>query len=131
MVNRSHFDETEPATLDPDDYRMVTTVIAGLRIKTIDVMSHVLSVTDHGRIILQCLPVDDGVQRLREGITAAIPRLRVHLPRTAHVKIAHLRKALVGDELAYLFTALQQISTYVVGKLTFTDVYTPLGRIPL
>lgn len=131
VVNRAHYEETAPSSLTPDEYTAVRATIARLRIARVAVVATGFIVTPGGHLLVQGLPHGDELLTLRRALIAAIPTLGVHVPLTAQIKVAHLRHAVDGYALTALLAKLHGMSAYTARTLTFTDVFTPRGRIPL
>lgn len=131
VVNRAHYEETAPASLTADEHLAVSETIQRMHLQRVVVIATGFSVTPGGHLLVECLPIGDELLTLRRDLIAAVPALGVHAPRTAQIKVAHLRTALHGDALTALLARLKAMSAYAASTLTFTDVFTPRGRIPL
>ena len=120
VVNRAHYEHSAPAFLSLDEFRAVRECIARLNLREIAVDVAGFLITAHGKVFLKCLPVDDSLLELRTRLVDAVPALAINVPKTAHIKLAHVRVPTSGVP-----------PPVSLSKLIFRDVYTPHGRIPL
>ncbi len=127
VANRAHYEHSEPEFLSAEEFRVVRECIARLRLRTIDVAVIGFMVTAHGKLFFKCLPGDDRLLELRTRLVEALPSLAVNLPKTAHMKLAHLRVPVPLEAI----DAVTRVAGRALQRLVFSDVYTPHGRIPL
>lgn len=127
VVNRAHYEHSAPAFLSEEEFRRVRACIATLRLRAIDVAMSGFMITAHGKVFFKCLPGDDRLLELRTRLVEALPALAVNVPKTAHMKLAHLRVPVPLDAI----DAVARDAGHAPQRLVFSDVYTPHGRIPL
>jgi hypothetical protein len=131
VLNRSHYDVNEVISMTREEGQAVEASIRALGLGTITVLACGLQITHTGRVFIRCLPVDDKILELREHLAAVHPELRTNIPRVVHIKIGHLMKPLERDELARFCLWLNRLGNSTLTRLDFTNVYLPLGRVPL
>lgn len=130
VANRAHYEHSTPASITSDEFEVIRDCIRRLGLGQIEVVTYGLMITAHGKLFLKGLPVDDRLLALRRALVEAVPALAINLPKTAHMKLAHLRPGYSGT-VAQLQSLFKHLDDHVVDKIVFRDVYTPLGRIPL
>jgi len=137
IVNRSHFDESpeehvvsEEGRLSIDEHLVVQRVVSESQCQNIKINFDGWLLTPYGRLLLRGFPSDGRFYELRAKLAHQLPQLRINLPRTAHIKLAHLRVALEHPALGAL---LRWLGREPIPDLSveFHDVHTPVGRIGL
>jgi hypothetical protein len=131
VLNRSHYDVNEVLPMNAAEGQAVEASLRALSPGTITVLASGLQLSRTGRVFVRCLPVDDTILELREHLAELHPELRTNIPRLVHIKIGHLMKPLTRDELARFCLFLGRLGNSTLARLDFTDVFTPLGRVPL
>jgi hypothetical protein len=131
IVNFSHYEYTDVSFMDKTCYDSVSDFISNLNIGEIVVYPVGTLLTTAGKILVKCLPADDKLLYLRTCLSNAFPELRINMPKTIHIKICHLRKMIEYDDLLKFVGVLKILDSYVADYLSFSDLYTPEGRITL
>jgi hypothetical protein len=131
VLNRSHYEFSSITLLTPGEQRRIEATVSQLGLKAIDVIACGIGLTASGRLFVKCLPADDRLFELRARLAEAFPQMRINAPRTAHIKIGHLRTPLRRDQLLAFGAWLKRLDERVTRRVVFGDVYTPQGRIRL
>lgn len=129
VVNRTHYEFTSVEDLQPEEKAQAEKIISDLGIDIIQVVSYGLLLTRSGRLLLECLPVDDQVLHLRGVLTRALPQFAINVPKLVHVKLGHVMAPLTGSQLDVLELCLRKVEIHACFSMSFSDLYTPLGRI--
>jgi hypothetical protein len=138
LVNRTHFDTTAASLMVNGDHllsekerRTAQTVISQTGSGPISVQFSGLILTSSGRLIVPGFPSDDRLYEIRYRLTDCLPAVRVHMPRTVHIKLGHILFPLNDDQLRPFLNWLALCGQHINGRLSFGDLYTPAGRILL
>lgn len=132
LVNRTHFEVNsaiEPMTAAENE--RVREKILQFREGPAALQLHGLILTRWGRLIVPGYPNGDRFFRLRDQLAGAAPGLRTNLPNTAHIKIGHLLTSPGKDRSQLLLEYVARCGDHIHEHLSFDDVYTPFGRVPL
>jgi hypothetical protein len=131
VYNRSHFDRSEVFDLSPSEMGIVERAITEARIGGISIEFNGLVMTPEGRIIVRGFPQGDQLSLLRSCVAQAMPTVDSAPPQLAHIKLGHVLVCPSQSQIRELSDWLGQCGYHVDARLVFTDVYTPLGRLPL
>jgi hypothetical protein len=132
VVNRSHFHDTaEVTSLAPAEHEAAAAVVRHTVHRPIVVRFRGLILTTGGRLIVPGYPADDGLFRLRRRLVEAVPQLGGRTPVTSHVKLGHLLARPTDRALERLTAWLRDADARLAVDVTFADLYSPLGRIPI
>lgn len=135
VVNRDHFDHRDDGSvvrcLSPREHRHIEAVIRGLGIRRIRIHFKGWQLTRSGRFMVLGFPRDEALFQLRAALINEVPQLRANPPATAHIKPAHMLAWLDRKQLRSFQDWMSSYSSFIDHALEFTEVYTPLGRIPL
>jgi hypothetical protein len=131
LLNRSHYDVNEVVSMTPEEGQVVEASLRRLAAGPIRVLATGLQLTRTGRVFARCLPTNDKILELRSQLASLHPELRTNIPRVVHIKLGHLLKPLEREELARFCLWMNRLGNSTIAQMDFTDVYTPLGRIPL
>ena len=129
VVNRSHYEVSDVFPMTSDEFSQVRAAVAQLDLGSISILTCGLVLTSSGKLFVKCLPVDDRILALRRYLVSEIPFLRANMPRMIHIKLGHILVPLEKAQTRELIAWLQRLDQQVIGRLAFTDLYTPVGRI--
>lgn len=132
IVNRSHYKTNSSITeMTMEEKKKVVAAVSQLGKNVVRVHLQGLILTSYGRLIIKGFPEGDNLYRLRNKLVNLIPELRVNIPNIAHIKLGHLLAPFNKIETEWLMKSITEYGKDIDEILTFTDVYTPVGRISL
>jgi hypothetical protein len=131
VYNRSHFERSEVFALSATELAAVDSAISEAQIGRIAIEFNGLVLTPEGRVIVRGFPHDDKLAQLRHCTARVLPTVDPAPPQLAHIKLGHLLVCPSRPQLRELTDFIAQCSYHVDARLTFEDVYTPLGRLGL
>ncbi len=134
LLNRAHFDVTALSSITmmtENERRLAQDVIAKSDANPIMLHLNGLILTSTGRLIVPGFPSDDRMYELRSRLVEELPQLQINAPITAHIKLGHVLTKLNLAEFKKLLDYVALYEEHTSARLTFDDVYTPLGRIPI
>jgi hypothetical protein len=132
IVNKRHFDEPTAGSyrrLTPKEALVVQHVLRTHWGQPLRIVFRGLILTRSGRLIVPGYPEGARLFRLRADLHQAVPTLRVNVPSTAHVKLAHLLVDLDPSRTAGFLKWLAAQGSAIDACVEFDDVYTPVGRM--
>jgi len=139
LLNRTHFEFPEAAPLHSESeiftneqkvlaQKVISEVIGN---DAIGLHINGLILTAQGRLIARGFPCDDRIYKVKSALLKEMPELVVNVPTTTHIKLGHILTTLDIDAWRKILDWLTQIGDRINTRLTFYDVYTPVGRIDL
>ena len=131
LLNRTHFDHNrEIKSINSEEKNKIQEILKAIQNKPISIHFKQLLLTSSGRLILAGYPDDEDIYVIREKIIEILPEFKINKPITAHIKLGHLLVLLKKDDLDTLLRKIKIKGNEIKKNITFTDLYTPLGRIP-
>lgn len=132
LVNRSHFEVTPTvAPMTEEEKERAQQILAQIGQGAIIVHLNGLILTRTGRLIVPGFPSDDRLYEIRSRLSESLPDLCVRVPGIVHVKLGHVLVSLDMQKTQSLLCWIMRCGELVSFRLSFDDVYTPIGRIPL
>jgi len=132
IVSHSHFDIDKKIDLITDiDKAKVNRVIKNNSQGAINIHFKGILLTPEGRLLIPGYPCDNNLYHLRKKLIESIPDLRANIPKVAHIKLGHMLIYVEDEKSKLLLDWIISFEKSISEKLTFEDVYTPIGRILL
>ena len=133
IVNSRHFDVDDKKKIvgiSSEQMQMAEMAMRKLECQEIRIMFCSLIFTAQGRLIVPGYPIGDDLFQLRHALEQ-IPNglFTANLPKTAHLKTAHLLKPFCLDQVEHVSEITQRLGRYINVEVAFCDVFSPQGRI--
>ena len=130
VINRSHFDISEViVTISEAEKQKIQIIINQVVRGTIKIQLKGLILTSSGRLIVSGFPLDKILFLLRAKLTQLLPDLCIHTPPIATIKLGHILVPLDFEKTEQLLQWITQCRENIDAVLSFSDFYTPVGRI--
>lgn len=132
VLNRSHFDHDN--TIIPLSHvtkNNAAKIIRNTNINPIKIHFNGIVLTRSGRLLVTGYPLDNKLQQIRYLLSSSLPELCVNIPSLAHIKIGHLLTPFSLTKKPNFLSTILEYGNMIDFIITFTDFYTPLGRIDI
>jgi hypothetical protein len=131
LYNRSHFDHGPVFDISPDEQREAARVIDAANVGRITVELNGLLISSDGRLLVRGYPHDERIHHLRRRLGEALPSDAGPPSILAHIKLGHVLVCPALQEVREVLDWLDRCGHHVSKRLSFEDVFTPLGRVKL
>jgi hypothetical protein len=135
IVNSRHFDvddKKEVVGISSEQMQMAERAMRKLECQEIRIMFCGLIFTAKGRLIVPGYPIGDDLFLLRHALDQMPNGLfTANLPKTAHLKTAHLLKPFCRDQVEQVSEMTKRLGRYINVEVAFNDTFSPQGRIRL